>query len=143
MTTTHSAPERATFDSTVTTTPAGRSGRPPATAIAAGALTLLVAGFGAYGAVYFTGLDGFTDLGLTFLVAYEFLSVLGIVSAIGTLRGRLLAHAGLVLYATWMLVFTAFKVGYIHETQAIPFGVVGLAVLVLSLAPATRRFVGR
>ena len=142
MTTTHSAPERATLDSTFTT-PAARPGRPPATAIAAGALTLLVAGFGAYGAVYFTGLDGFTDLGLTFLVAYEFLSVLGIVSAIGTLRGRPLAHAGLVLYATWMLVFTTFKVGYIHETQAIPFGVVGLAVLVLSLAPATRRFAGR
>ena len=139
MTTTHSAPERAAL----ATTNVGRAGRPPATAIAASGLALLTAGFGAYGAVYFTGLDGFTDLGLTFLVAYEFLSVLGIVSAIGTLRGRPLAHAGLVLYATWMQVFTAFKVGYIHETQAIPFAVVGLAVLVLSLAPATRRFVGR
>jgi hypothetical protein len=117
------------------------AGRAPATVLAASGLSILVAGFGAYGAVYFTGLEGFTDLGLTFLVAYEFLSVLGLVSAIALLRGRAAGHLGVLAFGLWMTVFTVFKVAYIHEAEAVPFGVVGLAILALALAPATRRFV--
>ena len=76
-------------------------------------------------------------------MAYEFLAALGLVSAIALLRGRSLGQAGTVVYALWMTVFTAFKVGYIHETEAIPFGIVGLVILGLALAPATRRFASR
>jgi len=120
------------------------SARPPATAVVSASLACLAAAVGGYGAVYFTGLDGgFTQIELTFLVAYEFLAALGLFSAIALLRGRALGQAGTVVYGTWMTVFTLFKVGYIHETQAIPFGIVGLVVLGLALAPATRRFASR
>lgn len=117
--------------------------RPPAAVVAAVALTVLVTGFGAYGAVYFTGLDGWTEIGLTFLVAYEFLTLLGLVSAVAFARRSVLGHAGLVTYAVWMNVFTVFKVGYIHEAEAIPFAVVGLLILGLALSRPARRYVGR
>jgi hypothetical protein len=130
-------------DAATTTAPGSRSTRPPATAIVAASLACLTAAVGGYGAVYFTGTGGFTQIELTFLVAYEFLAALGLVSAIALLRGRSLGQAGTVVYALWMTVFTAFKVGYIHETEAIPFGIVGLVILGLALAPATRRFASR
>ena len=115
--------------------------RPPGTVAAAVALTTLVTAFGAYGAVYFTGLEGFTDLGLTFLVAYEFITLFGLVSAVALARRSALGRAGVITYGVWMAVFTAFKVGYTHEVEAIPFAVVGLAVLALAFTPSARRYV--
>ena len=41
-----------------------------------------------------------------------------------------------------MTVFTVFKVGYVHETEAIPFGVVGLLILGLALSRRVRDFAG-
>lgn len=114
--------------------------RPPATVIAAVGLTVLVTAFGAYGAVYFTGSHGFSDVELTFLVAYEFITLFGLVSAVALARRSRLGQAGVVTYGIWMTVFTAFKVGYIHETQAIPFGVVGIAVLLLALSRSARGY---
>ena len=130
---------------TLTTPTTGETSRPRpnAAVITLIALTVLVTCFGAYGAVYFSGLEGWTDLGLTFVVAYEFLTLLGLVSAIAFARRSPLGRAGLVTYGVWMNVFTAFKVGYIHETEAIPFGVVGLAILVLALSRPARRYVER
>ena len=122
--------------------PAART-RPPAAVVAAIALTLLATCFGGYGAVYFTGLDGWKDIGLTFLVAYEFLTLLGLVSAVAYARRSALGHAGLVTFAVWMNVFTALKLGHFHETEAIPFGVVGLLILGLVLSRPARRYVGR
>ena len=94
----------------------------------------------AYGAVYFTGSHGFSDVELTFLVAYEFITLFGLVSAVALARRSRLGHAGVVTYGIWMTVFTAFKVGYIHEIQAIPFGVVGIAVLLLALSRSARGY---
>lgn len=126
---------------TATSSPAVRRGGSTAGWVLV-ALTVLVTLFGGYGAVYFTGLDGFTEIGLTFLVAYEFVTVLGLVSAVALARRRPLGRVGLVVYGVWMTVFTVFKVGYVHETEAIPFGVVGLLILGLALSRRVRDFVG-
>jgi hypothetical protein len=120
-------------------TPAGRTRRIPGTVIAASVLTFLVAGFGAYGGVYFSGMDGFSDMDLTFLTAYEFITATGVVGAVQALRGRPAGRYGLITYCVWMAVFTAFKVGYIHEVEAIPFGVVGLGILALALTRSLHR----
>lgn len=43
----------------------------------------------------------------------------------------------------WMTLFTVFKVAYVRETQAIPFGAVALIVLALVLTPSVRRYASR
>lgn len=116
--------------------------RPPA-AITAGLLTVLVCLVGSYGAVYFSSLDGLDDEGLTFLVAYVPVSVFGIVSALALLRGSAAGRLGVLTYALWLTVFNVFKIFYIGEGEAVPFGVVGLLILAGTLAPATRRWAHR
>lgn len=119
------------------------SRRPPATVLTAVPLTVLLTLVSGYGAVYFSGMEGFSDMDLTFLVAIEFITGLGLVSALALAGRRALGRVGLITYGVWMTLFTLFKVAYIREVEAIPFGVVGLAVLALALAPATRRWVER
>jgi hypothetical protein len=114
--------------------------RPPVTVLAAVGLTVLVTLVGGYGAIYFSGLDGFTELDLTFLVAYEFLTGLGLVSALAMARRSALGRAGLVTYGIWITLFNLFKIGYVHEAEAVPFGVVGLAVLALALTRSARDY---
>ena len=133
--TTHTATTRDTV-------PAERR-RPPATVLATVALTVLVTLFGGYGAIYFTGLEGFTDMGLTFLVAYEGIVLFGLVSAVALLRGSPLGRAGVISFALWLTAFNIFKVGYIREWEAISFGVVGLAIVGLALTSGVRRHVDR
>lgn len=117
--------------------------RPPATVLVAVGLTVLVTLVGGYGAIYFTGLGGFTESGLTFLVAYEFLTALGLVSAVAMARRSALGRAGLVTYGIWVTTFNLFKIGYIHETEALPFAVVGLVVLALGLSRSARAYASR
>jgi hypothetical protein len=114
--------------------------RPPAAVVTATGITGLVSALGAYGAVYFTGLEGFTDLGWTFLVTYEFITLSGLVAAVAMARRSEVGRVGVVGYGVWMTVFTAFKVGYIHELEAIPFGVAGVAVLLLAASRSARRY---
>jgi hypothetical protein len=114
--------------------------RPPAGVVAAVGLTGLVSALGAYGAVYFTGLEGFTDLGLTFLVTYEFITLGGLAAAVALARRSEVGRIGVVGYGVWMTVFTAFKVGYIHELEAIPFGVAGVVVWLLASRSSARRY---
>jgi hypothetical protein len=140
-----------TTPATITTTnasaagrPAPRpAGRPPVAAVAAAGLSLLAVAVTSYGSVYFTGLEGYDALGLTFLVTYLSWAALGLVSAVALLTGRAVGRVGLLAYCAFMLVFTAFKLGYIHEVPAIPFGVVTLTILGLLMAPSTRRFAAR
>jgi len=116
--------------------------RPPATAVVAIGLTVLAAVVGGYGACYFTGLDGWTPISETFVVTYLAFSVFGLavvgsmVFGSGSLRSA--ARYGLATYGVWMIGFTAFKLVRFSEYQAIPFGIVGLAILVLSLSRPTR-----
>ena len=117
-----------------------RLGRPPAPAITAAALAILVALFGGYGAIYFTGLEGWDAAGITFVTTYEAISIFAVVSAVALLRGSSHGRVGLVAYGVFMVGFTIMKVLTIQEWEAIPFGVVGLVVLGLALHGRTRRF---
>ena len=118
------------------------SRRPPATAIVATVLTFLLASVGVYGALYFSGLDGYDPVDATFLSMYGYLSVIGIVSAVAQLRGNAIGRAGVIAWAGFMALFTLVKLVTIQETEAIGFGVIALIVVALELAPATRRFIG-
>ncbi|WP_246456366.1 hypothetical protein [Nocardioides mesophilus] len=117
--------------------------RRPVTATVVVALTVLQTLFAGYGAVYFTLLDGVTDMALTFLLTFESVTAFGLLSALALARRSALGRAGVVVYGVWMLIFSAFKIGYIHEAAAVPFAVVGLLVLGLALAPGTRRYADR
>jgi hypothetical protein len=111
-------------------------------ATAAASLAALTALVGGYGAVYFTGVEGWTDIGITFVMAYEFLAALGLVSAVALLRGRPFGRFGVLTYAVWMVAFTCFKLIAFQETEAILFGLVGLAALVLASRPSVRDYAG-
>ncbi len=114
--------------------------RPPATVIIATVLTLLLASVGTYGAIYFSGLDGYDPVDATFLSMYGYLSFIGIVSAIAQLRGSTIGQAGTIAWAGFMVTFTVVKLVTIQETEAIGFGVIALVVLCLELTGPTRRF---
>jgi predicted CDP-diglyceride synthetase/phosphatidate cytidylyltransferase len=115
--------------------------RPPATVNVASVLTILLASVGSYGAIYFSGLDGYGPVDATFLSMYCYLSLLGIASVIAQWRGSALGQAGTIVWALFMALFTLVKLVTIQETEAISFGVVALIVVALELAPPTRRFI--
>lgn len=117
------------------------SRRPPATVIVASVLTILLASVGTYGALYFSGLDGYDPVDATFLSMYVYLSAIGIVSVIAQLRGSAVGQAGVIVWGLFMALFTLVKLVTIQETEAISFGVVALIVVALELAPRTRRFI--
>ncbi len=120
---------------------AGRRVRPPATVIAAAALTIVVASVGTYGAVFFTGIDGYDDVDITFVSLYAYVALIGIVSVVLQLRGSAIGRAGAITWALFGVMFTLVKLITIQEMEAIGFGVVSLIVLALEFAPATRRFI--
>ncbi|MHA6668366.1 hypothetical protein ACX3O0_05805 [Homoserinimonas sp. A447] len=133
--TTHTTPDH--LPTTAPTTPR----RPPATVIIATILTILLASVGTYGAIYFSGLDGYGPVDATFLSMYGYLSLIGIVSVIAQLRGRAIGQAGTIAWAGFMALFTLVKLVTIQETEAISFGVIALIVIALELAGPTRRFI--
>jgi hypothetical protein len=120
--------------------------RPPAAAITAIVLTMLAAVVGAYGACYFTALDGWTPISETFVATYLAFGLFGLVSAGSLLFGtgslRSAARYGVAAYGVWMIYFTIFKLVRFSEFQAIPFGVVGLLIVIMSLARPTRTWAG-
>jgi hypothetical protein len=118
----------------------GRGGRPPTTAVTAALLAVLLALVGGYGAIYFTGLEGWDAAGITFVTTYEAIVLFALVSAVALLRGNSHGRVGLVCYGLFMAGFAVMKVVTIQETEAIPFGVVGLVVAGLALHPRTRAF---
>jgi Kef-type K+ transport system membrane component KefB len=108
----------------------------------ASVLTILLASLGTYGAIFFSGVDGYDPVDATFLSMYGYLSAVGIVSAVLQLRGRSIGQAGVILWATFMALFTLVKLVTIQETEAISFGVVALLIVALELVPPTQRFFG-
>ena len=127
---------------TTTHTPPTVRSAPPAAALVASGLALLAALVGGYGSVYFTGQEGWTDLGVVFVTAYLFLSALGVASALALLAGHVAGRYGLLAFGTWMVVFTTLKLVAWQETEAVLFGVVGVVVLVLVTRLSVRAHVG-
>ena len=135
--------------STTSTSPTSTTGttpelttrrRPPAPAMVAVGLATVLSLFGGYGAIYFTGLEGWDAFGITYVTTYEAISLFGLVSAIALARGSSHGRVGLVAYGLFMVGFTIMKVVTIQEWEAISFGVVGAIVLGLALHPRTRSF---
>jgi len=118
--------------------------RPPATAVAAGALSVLVAGVGGYGAVYFSGLEGWTGMTQTYVVTYAATSLFGLVAAIALVFGRgetrSAGRRGVLCYAIWLVGFSVFKMLRFQEWEAATFGVAGLVILALAVAAPSRRW---
>jgi hypothetical protein len=123
--------------------PAPARTRPPVPALAAAVLTLLMSAVGAYGAIYFTGLDGWDLMSGTFVTTYEYVALTGLAAALAMFRGSYLGRVGVLWYAAFQLVFTAYKLVVVHEGQAIPFGVLALTVLVLATRPSVRAYASR
>lgn len=115
-------------------------GRPPAPALAAASLAALMALVGGYGAIYFSGLEGWEDTTITYVTTYESIVVFALVSAVALLRGSDRGRAGLAAYGLFMIAFTTMKLVSMQEWEAIPFGVVGALVLGLVVHPRTRAF---
>lgn len=129
--------------STLTST-APAATRTPVPVVAASVLTLLLGLVGGYGAFYFSGLGGgITAEEATFVVTYESFVALGLVSAVALLRRSPYGRAGTAAYATFMVIFTIFKLVSIQEWEAMPFGVVALVVLVLVTGGPARRYAPR
>ena len=120
-----------------TTDPTTGHRRRPA-AVVASVLVALIAAVGGYGAIYFTGLEGWDGIGVSFVVAYEFLSLIGLLAAIAHLRGHRLGRPAVVLYATWIIYFTLYKLIAFQELQAIPFGVLAAIALACVIRPPAR-----
>jgi len=114
--------------------------RPPAPALVAIGLATVLALFGGYGAIYFTGLEGWDAGGITYVTTYGSISLFAIVSAIALARGSSHGRVGLVAYGIFMAGFTVMKLVTIQEWEAIPFGVVGAVILGLAVDPRTRAF---
>ena len=118
--------------------------RPPATTVAAGALTVLAACVGGYGSVYFTGLEGWTGMNQTYVVTYAATSLFGLVTAIALLFGRdetrSAGRRGVLCYAIWLIGFSLFKMLRFQEWEAATFGVAGLVILALAVAAPSRRW---
>ena len=126
----------------MTSTTLTSTSRRPATVVVASALTALLALFGGYGAIYFTGLEGWDAAGITFVTTYEAISIFGLVAAVALLLGNSHGRVGVATYAIFMVGFTVMKVVTIQELQAIPFGVVALGILAAVLHPRTRAYTG-
>jgi len=116
--------------------------RRPATVVTATALTTLLALVGGYGAIFFTGLDGWDAAGITFVTTYDAVALFGLVSAWAMFLGNAHGRVGVAAYAIFMIGFTVMKVLTIQELQAIPFGVVALGVLAAVLHPRSRAYTG-
>ena len=114
--------------------------RPPAPALVAVGLSTVLALFAGYGAIYFTGLEGWDAAGVTYVTTYEAISLFALASAVALARGSSHGRVGLIAYGIFMVGFTIMKVVTIQEWEAIPFGVVGAVILGLAMHPRTRAF---
>ncbi|HET7352358.1 MAG TPA: hypothetical protein VFJ28_15605, partial [Marmoricola sp.] len=74
--------------STTAPAPTASTARPPAPALTAGLLTILLGVVGGYGAIYFTGLEGWDAFGATYVTTYEWITLTGLVAAIAFVRGN-------------------------------------------------------
>lgn len=126
--------------STRTTSEITARRRPPAPALVAVVLSTVLALFAGYGAIYFTGLEGWDAFGITYVTTYGAIVVFALASAVALARGSSHGRVGLVAYGLFNIGFTTMKLVTIQELSAIPFGVVGAIIVGLALHPRTRAF---
>jgi hypothetical protein len=115
--------------------PSATKARAPWQAVTAGALGILLGLFGGYGAIYFTGLEGWDDFAITYVTTYEAVALLAVVSGAALIRGSDHARVGLIAYCLFQVAFTAMKIVTIQEWEALTFGVLSAITLALVLHP--------
>jgi hypothetical protein len=117
--------------------------RPTLVRLAASLMSLLAVGQ-AYGAFYFSVVFQQPEVraaSVVFVALVWALSATALAAAVGLLRGHRYAHRLALAYVGWHIAFTAAKLVFWHETEAVAFGVAAVALLALLAAPATRRYV--
>lgn len=119
----------------MTTSLAARHGTPPAAVVVAAVLTLAIAVVTTGGAVYFSlfGAEAPTLSVWTVLFAVGFAaaSALGVVAAVALTHGSERGRRGVIAYATFGVLFTLAKLIWWQETEAIVFGALDVALLLL------------
>ena len=132
---------------TVPTTPGPehvRRGRPPFTAIAAAGLQMLVAAVTTIAVFYFSLVDAAKPplaAGLALVALYWSANAIGVAGSIGMLRGRALGRKVVIGYAVYGILFSLAKLFIWHESAALLFGAIDIALIALAAAPPTRRYV--
>jgi cation transport ATPase len=121
--------------------------RAPLTVWAAAVLTFAIALVTSYGAVYFSLFWEQApprSLGTwSFAAAFVAIAVLGAASAVALLRGSDTARKVLIGYAVFGVLFTAAKLIWWQETEALVFGGLDVVLILLATARSTRAHVGR
>lgn len=125
------------------TTPAIKASRtrPPASAIAAVTLQVLIGTVTSFGAVYFGLQAGGAWIASATLFAAAW--PLWIATAIGLTRGSARSRKIAVGLATALLAFSAFKIIWIHESASYLVASLDLVLLACLTATPTRRFTAR
>lgn len=107
----------------------------PVSVIAVLALTVLIAVVTTGGAIYFSLLwDEAPDPSVwtvLFAVAFAAISMMGVAAAIGLARGNEHGRRGVIVYATFGILFTMAKLIWWQETEAILFGALDIALVLL------------
>ncbi len=119
--------------------PAGR--RLPTGVRVACVLTLLMAAVTSYGAYYFSFVFEDPQAGLgtyAFVTLFWAITLTASVAAVGLLRGSETARRVLVGYGWAEIAWTAAKLVFWQETEALVFGVVSVAVLLVFRSRSAR-----
>ena len=128
---------------TVLTSPAPTAVRRPTSAVVAAVVTVLHALVTSYGAYYFSFV--FEDPEAT-LFSYGFVALFwaiaatGSVAAVRTAQGSESGRRLLLAYCGLGLVWTAAKLVFWSETEALVFGVVALGVALVARSRAVRAY---
>lgn len=130
----------------MTTSIAERQGTRPQAAVAALLLTLAIAGATTAGAIYFSlfwaQAPAPSMWTVLFAVGFTAVSALGVVAATNLTRGSERGRQGVIAYATFGILFTLAKLIWWQETEAIVFGALDIALLLLVSSRRLRDWTG-
>lgn len=119
----------------MTTSLAERRVTRPATVVAALLLTVAIAAVTTGGAIYFSlfwaEAPAPSVWTVLFAVGFAAVSALGVVAAVALARGSERGRRGVIGYATFGILFTLAKLIWWQETEAIVFGALDIALLLL------------
>lgn len=119
--------------------------RTPFTVWAAAALTVAIALVTSYGAAYFSlfweQAPPRSPATWSFAVAFVAIAAVGVAAAVAVVRGSNTARKVLVGYAVFGILFTAAKLIWWQETEALVFGALDVVLIALAMARPTRNHV--
>ncbi len=130
----------------MTTSLAERQGTRPTAVVVALLLTLAIAAVTTGGAIYFSlfwaQAPAPSVWTVLFAVGFAAVSALGVVAATALSRGSERGRRWVIAYATFGIVFTLAKLIWWQETEAIVFGALDIALLLLVSSRRVRGWTG-